>query len=463
MRILLDQAVHDHRNKGNNALLEVALNRLRNFWPEASFEIISISPHFCRVYIPGTHPVFPHNFEISNSLETLHRFMPRPLWRLLFELRERLHSQTKFDLTSKGLRSLLSWFRRGRQQAGLEVSFETGTDIVTESVETSQSPAELYSKIADYDLYIPTGGGYMCDSDKRFLFQMFDRVEAAVAHRVPVVMVGQGIGPMEDPDLLKRAREVLPLIDYIMIREQHIARPLLDLLNVAQYKVIMTGDDALELGYQARGNKLGTGIGLSLRVAAYTQVNEKHIAAIRPVVLQAAKKYSAELIAAPIDVNEADMNHIEEIMKGHHKILSAWQKFETTSDVIKRISRCRVMIGGTFHGAVFALSQGIPVVALAKSVEYHNKLSGLTAEFGEEGCQVIDLNDKNLQEKLTDAIDFAWSVAEKLRPHLLEQTKRQIDLGYTAYQKIYDLVEIKRQTKDQDYHQSQLGQIVVSS
>lgn len=169
MRILLDQAVHDHRNKGNNALLEVALNRLRNFWPEASFEIISISPHFCRVYIPGTHPVFPHNFEISNSLETLHRFMPRPLWRLLFELRERLHSQTKFDLTSKGLRSLLSWFRRGRQQAGLEVSFETGTDIVTESVETSQSPAELYSKIADYDLYIPTGGGYMCDSDKRFL------------------------------------------------------------------------------------------------------------------------------------------------------------------------------------------------------------------------------------------------------------------------------------------------------
>lgn len=462
MRILLDQAVHDHRNNGNNSLLEVALNRLRKFWPETSFEVISISPHFCRVYLPGTHPVYPHNFEIASGLETLHRFMPRPLWQLLFELRERLHSQTKFAFTSQGLRSLLSWFRRGKQQTDLEVSLETGTDIVTESVETSQSPAELYSKIAHYDLYIPTGGGYMCDSDKRFLFQMFDRIEAAVAHSVPVVMVGQGIGPMEDPDLLKRAREVLPLIDYIMIREEHIARPLLDSLNVAQYKVIMTGDDAIELGYQARSNKLGTGIGLSLRVATYTQVNEKHIEAIRPIVLKAAKKYNAELIAAPIDVNEADMNYIEEIMKGHNKISSGWQKFETTSDVIKRISRCRVMIAGTFHGAVFALSQGIPVVALAKSVEYHNKLSGLTTEFGEKGCQVIDLNDKNLQEKLADAIDLAWSSADKLRPHLLEQAKRQIDLGYTAYQKIYDLVETKRQAKGQDYYQSQLDQIVMS-
>jgi hypothetical protein len=60
MRILLDQAVHDHKNKGNNALLEVALTRLRKFWPEATFEVISIAPHFCEVYIPGTTPVRPY-------------------------------------------------------------------------------------------------------------------------------------------------------------------------------------------------------------------------------------------------------------------------------------------------------------------------------------------------------------------------------------------------------------------
>jgi colanic acid/amylovoran biosynthesis protein len=339
---------------------------------------------------------------------------------------------------------MLSWAGRGDQHNQV-VNHEAQTDIDAESAQTGHPPAELYSQIANYDLYILTGGGYMCDFDKRFLFPMFDRIEAAIAHGVPVVMVGQGIGPMEDYALLERAGQALPLIDYLMIREERVARPLLNSLNVLPHKVIMTGDDAIELAYQARTNKPGTGIGLSLRVAAYTQVNEKHLAAIRPVVLQAAKKYGAELIAAPIDVNEADINYIQEIMRGHNRGSSGWQKFESTSEIIRRISRCRVMIGGTFHGAVFALGQGIPVIALAKSVEYYNKLAGLTAEFGQEGCQVIDLKEKNLQEKLAEAIDFAWLSAEELRPQLLQQAKRQIELGHAAYQKIFDLVKTKHQ------------------
>jgi hypothetical protein len=43
MRILLDQAVHDHRNKGNNALLLAAMSRLRHFWPSATFDVLSES------------------------------------------------------------------------------------------------------------------------------------------------------------------------------------------------------------------------------------------------------------------------------------------------------------------------------------------------------------------------------------------------------------------------------------
>jgi colanic acid/amylovoran biosynthesis protein len=252
---------------------------------------------------------------------------------------------------------------------------------------------------------------------------------------------------MQDAELLARARQVLPHVDYIMIREERVARPLLDSLNVPRDKVIMTGDDAIELAYQARSNRQGNGIGLSLRIAGYTEVNEEHVQAIRPVVLQAANKHDAELIAAPIDANEADINYIQAIIQGYDKTSSSWRKFETTSEIIKRISRCRVMISGTFHGAVFAISQGIPVVALAKSVEYHNKVAGLAAEFGEQGCQIVHLNDRNLEAKLAEAIDFAWSSAEQLRPELLDAAKRQVDLGYAAYQRIFDLVETRSQEK----------------
>jgi colanic acid/amylovoran biosynthesis protein len=131
-------------------------------------------------------------------------------------------------------------------------------------------------------------------------------------------------------------------------------------------------------------------------------------------------------------------------MRGYRRTSSSWRKFESTSAVIERISRCRIMITGTFHGAVFAISQGIPVIGLANSIEYRNKLSGLATEFGAEGCQILMLKDENLEDKLLKAIDFVWSSAERLRPQLLEAAKRQIEMGHDAYQKIFSLMGSKR-------------------
>jgi colanic acid/amylovoran biosynthesis protein len=257
-------------------------------------------------------------------------------------------------------------------------------------------------------------------------------------------MVGQGIGPLEDQELRKRASEVLPQLDYLLTREENLTRPLLDSLGIPQEKVLMTGDDAIEPAYLARKDRLGTGIGLSLRVASYTDFNRRHIDAIRPAIFAAAEKYHAELVSAPIDSNDADKEYVAELMQGYGRKSSNWRKFESPSTVIERISGCRIMITGTFHGAVFAISQGIPVIGLANSIEYRNKLSGLAAEFGSEGCQILMLKDEKLEENLIGAIDFAWMSAEKLRPQLLEQAKRQIELGYDAYRKIFALVESRR-------------------
>ncbi len=442
MRILLDQAVHDHRNKGNNSLLEVPLARLRRRWPEASLEVLSISPHFCKVYLPGTTPISPYDLlEKGKRLEAAHRFVPRPVWQLLFEARERLRQAkgSNADTTAHSPKP-------HHEQA------ETTSESPMPPKDAPIPVAVRYGRIADYDLYMPTGGGYMCDFDQRFLYSMFDRLEAAVAHGVTAVMVGQGIGPIEDPNLRARASQVLPLLDYILIREERVARPLLELLNVPPEKAIMTGDDAIELAYAARKSSLGTGIGLSLRIAAYTQVDNAHINAIRPIIRQAAQNHDAELVAAPIDVNEADLRYIEAIMAGYPRRSSSWMKFESTTHLINRISRCRIMIAGTFHGAVFALGQGIPVIALAKSVEYQNKLTGLTTEFGQEGCQVIHLHEADMPQKLAHAIETAWLAADQLRPHLLQQAKRQIDLSLAAYEKIYDLVETRQQEKRRAHH-----------
>jgi colanic acid/amylovoran biosynthesis protein len=429
MRILFDQSVHDHRNRGNNSLLEVTRDRFRQFWSDARFDVISNSPYFCRAYLEDVRPVDPVHFtERRGRFALIFQLVPKPIWRLVFELREALNRNG--GLQAKGMD---------------EESKEAGSgSSEAEPARSGERAVDLYPNIAQYDMYVPTGGGYLCDSDKRFLFPLFDRLEAAQARGVLTVMVGQGIGPLEDAELRKRAGEVLPKLDYLLIREEKLTRPLLDSLGVPPEKVLMTGDDAIEPAYRARKEGLGNGIGLSLRVAAYTDFNRAHIHAIRPVILAAAEKYKAELVSAPIDSNDADKEYVAELMQGYGRTSSSWGKFESTSAIIERISRCRIMITGTFHGAVFAISQGIPVIGLANSVEYRNKISGLAAEFGAEGCQVLMLKDENLEENLRKAIEFAWSSAERLRPQLLEAAQRQIKMGHDAYQKIFSLVEAKR-------------------
>jgi polysaccharide pyruvyl transferase WcaK-like protein len=442
MRILLDQCINDQRNKGNNSILEVELTRLRKFWPEASFHVISNSPYLCKYYFMGTIPVSPDNLvRVESNYGLFERLLPRSLFGLLFELREIIYERTGQFITIKSLlSSIVSLLKHTTHPQNQNTNLNREENQGGVSNESKKTSVNEYHRITNYDLYVATGGGYLFDYDKDSLLQMFDRVEAAIKNNIPTVMVGQGVGQMEDPEIIQRARQVLPLVDYIMIREERIARPTLDSFNVPQSKVIMTGDDAIELAYQARKWKLGAGIGLSLRVAPYTALDERRIETIRSVLLKSANKFHAKIIIAPIDVNDKDKKYTEKVVKGYSQFSSSWRKFELPLEVIKRISHCRIMISGTFHGAVFALGQGIPVVAFTNSVEYFNKLSGLSAEFG-EGCQVINLADEISEEKLLKAIDFTWASADQLRPQLLDNAKRQIDMGNAAYKKIYSLLD----------------------
>lgn len=86
---------------------------------------------------------------------------------------------------------------------------------------------------------------------------------AAIRHHVPVVLFGQGIGPISNRELFERAGEVLPLVQFIGLREGRHALPLLALLGVSVESVEVTGADATELaywsGWQQDGARRGWG------------------------------------------------------------------------------------------------------------------------------------------------------------------------------------------------------------
>ncbi len=113
---------------------------------------------------------------------------------------------------------------------------------------------------------------------------------------------------------------------------------------------------------------------------------------------------------------------------------------DALEDVLEQGSRCRVVVTGSYHAAVFALSQGIPVVGIGDSLHYMTKLRGLAYQFG-DACTIVAVRDEDFRQRVADAIDHAWAAAEEVRPGLLDAAADQIEAGRAAYRRLPGLIE----------------------
>jgi colanic acid/amylovoran biosynthesis protein len=443
MRVLFDQAVYNMRNKGNVTLLQVALRRIHKLWPEASLEVMTDAPHLLKLYCPEAFPVSVyacHNWsENREKFERFHRVMPRPAIRTLLEVREELEYR---GLTPGQIRQQLRT-RLGRSAD----SQNWGGQSVEASEPEPFDPPDLEQAMQGADMVIGTGGGYLVDSDWGAAHPVLLHLARAKRMGKFTALVGQGVGRIEDPGFRALARDVLPEVDLILVRESKFSIPLLESLGARQERIHMSGDDAVELAYAARNPTLGSDIGVSIRFAHYTDVGHHDLGQIRGVLHQAAARHGAGLIGIPTSSwgVESDQFKIGELLAGYPNTVLSSLRFEPTIDLIRKAGRCRVVVAGAFHAAVFALSQGIPAIGLVRTKEYSIKFGGLVDQFG-PGCQLLHFDDEQLPEKLAAAIDQAWESADRLRPQLLEAATAQIQLGQQGYQRLYDLYQSHRQT-----------------
>jgi colanic acid/amylovoran biosynthesis protein len=114
-------------------------------------------------------------------------------------------------------------------------------------------------------------------------------------------------------------------------------------------------------------------------------------------------------------------------------------KIQSLGTILTSIQRCRLVVTGSYHAGVFALAQGVSVVGLAQSEYYVTKFLGLTDQFG-AGCEVVLLNEPGWENKLADAMNNSWNLADNVRPRLIEACQRQIELSRMAYARFYELV-----------------------
>jgi polysaccharide pyruvyl transferase WcaK-like protein len=429
LQIVLQNGEYWLSNKGDLAMLDVTVRRFKEQWPEARIGVLTSAPLMLRAFHPDAEPIVERR--------------RRGRWRR----RGAARLVSRLGPGVVGPPSIAWLTARDRvQDFGDRVARRLG-------LRRPARDLRVAAAASDASLVVAIGGGYLTDVDAEQAHRTLDLLEAAADHGIATAMVGQGLGPLEDAELVERARTVLPRVDVIALRERRRGPALLDGLGVAADRIVITGDDAVELGYGARRDEQGTDIGLCLRAAGYSPVARAGRAAVSRAVRAVADENGCTI--RPLIISEfrsEDRRSTLPLVTGFPRVAPVLGRYATPRELADRVAHCRVLVTGAYHLAVFALSQGIPVIGLSSSRYYDDKLHGLRDMF-EGGLEPLRLDDPQFEAHLGSALRSAWERADEVREPLRERARAQIASSREAFGRVCALLEPAGRPADQ----AQLG------
>ena len=420
MRILVEPSDYIIRNIGDTAMMTVALERISKLWPEARIQVLTdeadqmprpgrnIEPlnltgrrlWFDRPWIDQGRGRFTHG--LSRALERMRRFLRR-------------------SHPSLAYRVLRRWGGLAAQEVAQLTAF--------------------FEAVSEADLLIVTGMGAITSAFPSCASELLEVIRCAQRFGAKTAMLGQGLGPIETEELRRNTTVALRRLDLLALRERRAGLPLLESLNVPLERVIVTGDDAIELACRHARGTIGYGIGVNLRNADYAGVQPHNIHEFRLVLHQLRDRVGAPLIGVPISrvPGEEDAITIAELIRNRDTETDDLSRIRTPEDVLVQLQRCRVLVAGSYHAGVFALSSGIPIVALVNSPYYADKFLGLADMFG-SGCRVVCPDEPQFSDRLTQAVLEAWASADQVRAPLLAAAQQQLRQSCAAYAKLKELL-----------------------
>jgi polysaccharide pyruvyl transferase WcaK-like protein len=418
MRILVEPGSYTCMNMGDVAMMQVCVSRLAELWPGAHIQVVTQAPERLASFCPNAQPILESGKEYWFQDKIFGRFQNY----LSSDLRLGVQA-TETALRRRFPLAVGSLFAAKRRTTHRD----------------SAGISNFLKAVLHADLVVASGTGMVNDEFRDRALQMLSTLGMANQHGIPTAMVSQGIGPVSDNGLLASLKAVLPNVRVVTLRERLLGPTILKQVGYPSNRALMAGDDALQLAFANRTDALGDAIGVNLRMATYSQVDLKIVNAVRHALETAASELRTSYIPVAILYrDDSDLKATAALISGYED-QSFGAPVMTPLDVMRRIGHCRLVVTGSYHGAVFALGQGIPAVALAKSPYYLGKFQGLKEQFG-QGCQLINWSGDPSSEDLIAAIRRAWSAAPQLRPTLLKTAQEQIRSTDNAYRTLHSCV-----------------------
>lgn len=408
MRYLLENGSYSLTNHGDVAMLQAMYRRIKKLDTNAVIEIPTSNPRLLELFCPGAIPL------VVPSLKT------------------------RLQMLGLGEKPL-EWLAQNAR--AIERRVQSILPVSASSIGDKSRWEGYQEAVSRADLVMTNGGGYINDT---FLAEALGRLETlheAINMNKKTAILGHGFEPMTVPALVSKGEQVFPYVDVISCREHFASPDVLAGFGVLPDRVTVTGDDAIEMAYSQGPDTFGRAIGINIRVAWYSGIKDQVTQELRDVLQSAARRYNSKLIPIPISLkNPSDPESIQLLLTGFDNKSDGGMSLITPDDVIQAAGQCRMVITGSYHGGVFALSQGVSVIGLVKSQYYVNKFKGLQGQFP-DGCHIVSLDTPNLSQVLSDKIEEVWTAAPQAYPALLKSAERQIELGHQVYKQVIEMAQ----------------------
>jgi polysaccharide pyruvyl transferase WcaK-like protein len=421
LRIFIDPSSYQSSNAGDLAMLTVALQRVRALWPSAAITVQTLDPPV----VQGLDP----------AAATLDPFGSRGWSADAFLVARAVPPTRGVNLALDAYR----WIKR--RQPWLARAL--GSTALRTTCRGARLLHHYLRAVTTADLVMLSGAGSINDEFCVDALIRLETLELARQAGATTALLGQGLGPIDHPVLRARAASVLSQVDFLGLREGLGSLALLDSLGATPHELAITGDDAVVLGYEARRSQPGTALGVNLRVASYSGIDRARVDSVGIIVRAAAARLGTELVPIPISRHPV----ADDALTGRHLLGNAAtttpsHEVASPAPVLEALQRCRLVVVGSYHAAVFALSMGIPAVMIAGSPYYEQKLRGVAHQFG-IGCQVELAAHPDFAARLRGAIDVAWATADETRDGLLTAARKQMGASEAAYRRLFELVETR--------------------
>ena len=426
MRILIENSGYELRNMGDVAMLQVAVGRLQRAFPDAQLQVLTKDPQRLQRYCPGTLPLDAYG---RNAL--LEARVSPVAWPA------RVARATQWG--ERGVRRRFLGVLRRRAARLAARQSETGRDRTLG--QNQKAVNDFWRALREADVFIGTGGGYLTQAFEEHALSVCDGLLFSARHGKVTALMGQGIGPIKGRLLGAAAHQALSCLDLLTLREGVTGLPLCRKLGVPSERMMVTGDDAIELCRQLAVPTELVALGINVRVSGYSGVTPAQLIGLRQTLVGLSQELKAPLLGTPISTYEveSDSDSIARLLQGEHVLLDDGHTIASPAEAIAQIGRCRVVVTGSYHAGVFALSQGIPVVALAASSYYVDKFTGLAAQF-EIGCHIIALDSRDWEGSLQNAVRGFWATDDSLSQSLEKAAHTQIQSSLDAYDRLFKII-----------------------